>query len=140
MPPTVFPLLRERKLALGIFVSGALLMLIFSEFLRWPCPFFHLTGIPCPGCGLTRATVLLLQGDLRGSLTFHAFAPLVLVGFGILGTAGLLPERSREPWLGMLERLERQSYLVFILLAALVFYWLGRVIFLNSAFLQLIRE
>ena len=31
------------------------------------CPFKVLTGLPCPGCGLTRGTVALLHGDTAGA-------------------------------------------------------------------------
>jgi hypothetical protein len=40
------------------------------------CPSAALLGIPCPGCGLTRATLALLHGDLASALRFH---PLVFV-------------------------------------------------------------
>jgi hypothetical protein len=35
------------------------------------CPFKVMTGLPCPGCGMTRSVVTLLHGDLRTSLYFH---------------------------------------------------------------------
>jgi hypothetical protein len=38
------------------------------------CPLASTLGIPCPGCGLTRATLSLLHGDVRTALRFH---PLV---------------------------------------------------------------
>jgi hypothetical protein len=40
------------------------------------CPFAILTRHPCPGCGLTRATLALLHGHLGQALRFH---PLVLL-------------------------------------------------------------
>jgi hypothetical protein len=40
------------------------------------CPSAALLGLPCPGCGLTRATVALLHGDFAAALRFH---PLVFV-------------------------------------------------------------
>ncbi len=43
------------------------------------CPFHAATGWWCPGCGLTRATHHLLQGDLVGALSRHLLAPAVLV-------------------------------------------------------------
>lgn len=34
--------------------------------------------MPCPGCGLTRATLRLLALDVRGALAFHPLVFLVL--------------------------------------------------------------
>ncbi len=39
----------------------------------WPCPFFYCTGIPCPGCGITRSFIALVQGDFNASFQYHAF-------------------------------------------------------------------
>lgn len=35
------------------------------------CPFLATTGLPCPGCGLTRAMVHLAHGDLKSSWRRH---------------------------------------------------------------------
>ncbi len=43
------------------------------------CAFRDVTGIPCPGCGLTRSWVALLHGDLAASLGFHPLGWLVLL-------------------------------------------------------------
>jgi hypothetical protein len=51
------------------------------------CPFALLTGIPCPGCGLGRATLALLSGDPRQAFHFH---PLVFVALPALGGFGWL--------------------------------------------------
>lgn len=40
------------------------------------CPLASVFGVPCPGCGLTRATLALAHGDLKHALELH---PLVLV-------------------------------------------------------------
>lgn len=60
------------------------------------CPFYNLTGLPCPGCGLTRAFVCLGHGQWRESLHWH---PL---GWLIYGVCLLLWLRSGLFWgLGM---------------------------------------
>jgi len=41
------------------------------------CPFYNLTGLPCPGCGLTRAFVCLGHGQWRESLHWHPLGWLV---------------------------------------------------------------
>ncbi|MDC0260559.1 DUF2752 domain-containing protein [Synechococcus sp. AH-551-N17] len=43
----------------------------------WGCPFRALTGIPGPGCYLTRATSAALTVDLHRALEFHLFGPMV---------------------------------------------------------------
>lgn len=42
------------------------------------CAMYRTTGLPCPGCGLTRSWVAALHGDLSGSLGHHALGWLVL--------------------------------------------------------------
>ena len=44
------------------------------------CPFYNLTGLPCPGCGLTRAFVCLGHGRWLESLHWH---PLGLLIYGV---------------------------------------------------------
>ncbi len=46
-------------------------------------------GLPCPGCGLTRALSQLLQGHLARAIALHPLAPLVALdaaaGWGLWG-------------------------------------------------------
>lgn len=37
------------------------------------------TGLPCPGCGLTRSIVAAVHGDIRKSLVYHRLGLLTLV-------------------------------------------------------------
>lgn len=46
-----------------------LMMLLFHEV----CPMLIVTGLPCPGCGLTRAGVLLLLGYTKEAFDMHPF-------------------------------------------------------------------
>ena len=67
-----------------------------------PCIVYHITGFPCPACGLTRAFLSLVQFDLRGAFAYHPlfffvpFLPILaweriphkrrdIVAFSILG-------------------------------------------------------
>lgn len=40
------------------------------------CPSAGWLGIPCPGCGLTRAALRLAAGDLAGALQLHPLVPV----------------------------------------------------------------
>ena len=42
------------------------------------CPLYRLTGIACPGCGLTRGFHALLNGDVLTALDYNAMLPIYL--------------------------------------------------------------
>lgn len=42
------------------------------------CLFNNLTGIPCPGCGLTRSLTSAVHGDFAGSFSHHRLGMVVL--------------------------------------------------------------
>ena len=44
------------------------------------CPLHSLTGLNCPGCGLTRGFHALFQGDVVSALRFNALLPV----FGLI--------------------------------------------------------
>lgn len=48
-----------------------------------PCVFHRMTGLWCPGCGLTRGTHALLTGNPIEALGYNLFTPLALVGIVI---------------------------------------------------------
>lgn len=55
------------------------------------CPFHSLTGLPCPGCGLTRAFVCLGHGQFSQSLHWHPIGWLIYGVFVALwARAGLI--------------------------------------------------
>ncbi|WP_246282481.1 DUF2752 domain-containing protein [Flavobacterium agri] len=53
------------------------------------CPFKMLTGMPCPGCGITKSLVFLYEGDIYKSLYYHIFGLSTFVF--CLGLLVLLP-------------------------------------------------
>lgn len=48
------------------------------------CPLYQLTGLACPGCGLTRGFHALFHGDILGTLDYNLLIPLYAVFFGYL--------------------------------------------------------
>lgn len=56
------------------------------------CPFELLTGIPCPGCGMTRAILCLIAGNPSDALLYNPFSFFLLT----LVTASILPRRWLE--------------------------------------------
>ena len=62
----------------GIFVYFQFIMPKLSVF---PCFFYHVLGIYCPGCGGTRAIGALLQGKPLLSFWYHPLVPYTVVLF-----------------------------------------------------------
>lgn len=50
------------------------------------CPFKMLTGMPCPGCGITKSFVAIYEGDLKKSFSYHLFGiPIMLISVLMIG-------------------------------------------------------
>lgn len=64
----------------------------------WNCPIKYLTGVPCPGCGLSRALAALLRLDFRTALRFHPMVfvlpPVVL--YALFGKKPLFGSKNLE--------------------------------------------
>ena len=54
------------------------LFLLFLWIMGYQCPLLFFFGIPCPFCGMTRAFLCVLEGDLAKSFYFHPLWPIVL--------------------------------------------------------------
>ncbi|HEY4103302.1 MAG TPA: DUF2752 domain-containing protein [Polyangiaceae bacterium] len=62
------------RAAIALGIGGAFALIAAAHFPL--CPMAGVLGIPCPGCGLTRATLALLHGDVQRAWSLH---PLVFV-------------------------------------------------------------
>jgi len=87
----------DRMRDLGMLL-GLLTWLVYTKFffgLRTvhmvlpPCPFYYLTGHPCPFCGGTRSFAYMWEGDLADSVRLFPLGPAFFMG-ALLGSAGLL--------------------------------------------------
>ncbi|MBK5295387.1 MAG: DUF2752 domain-containing protein, partial [Acidobacteriia bacterium] len=45
------------------------------------CPFYWLTTLPCPLCGITRGLCAAAKGHWAQAIEFHALSPLFLLAF-----------------------------------------------------------
>ncbi len=60
----------KRLFSLLLFCLGALVLIrLLPYFYR--CPFYTITGIPCPGCGMTRAFFAAVRLDWRQALHWN---------------------------------------------------------------------
>lgn len=64
---------------------------VLATFGLLPCPTAAILRVPCPGCGMTRATLALVHGDVAQALRFHPLVLLVLpVLAAVFGTNSLV--------------------------------------------------
>jgi Protein of unknown function (DUF2752) len=96
-----------------------------------PCPFFYLTGHPCPFCGGTRSFAYMWRGDLSDAVRLYPLGPLLfagtMLGAGGLG-AGMITGRTWNPRLS-----PRQWRLVTVgAVSALLISWALKVFVLGN--------
>lgn len=70
----------RKWIVLGLALGGVGLAFLVRENFRGlpPCPLQSTTGLYCPGCGVTRASRALLQGDIAGAMRMNSVAVLLM--------------------------------------------------------------
>jgi len=71
-----------------------------------PCPFYYLTGHPCPFCGGTRSFAFMWRGDLADAVRLFPLGPLLFAGTfaGVAGlAAGAVTGRTWTPRLSSMQ-------------------------------------
>lgn len=102
---------KHRGAILGLSVILGVCLLRFA--LGLPCPIAYLTGISCPGCGMTRGLWSLLTLDFSAAWHFHpaAFAlPPTCILWGIF---------YRKGW----KKAANASLVAFAVLLLVIYLW-----------------
>jgi hypothetical protein len=104
------------------------------------CLFKNLTGLPCPGCGLTHSFCSLAKGRVASAFAFNAIGPpmfLLAAGFWFRSLAIVL---GRMKPVVAFDRIARGVLLGRLLLGALALYGVGRIIYIVAFAPQLIES
>ena len=76
------PEIVRKDFLLSLMAMSLLALVLF--ILDIGCPTRFLTGICCPGCGMTRAVMHLCKGDVAGAIHYHPLVftlPIIVVLF-----------------------------------------------------------
>jgi hypothetical protein len=111
---------------LGIFLAGlfAVWHPASDPASSW-CLYYRVSGMPCPGCGMTRALAALFHGEWREVLRLHPWAPAVVAqvaGAWLLWGVALAKRGLALPrWL-------RFEFVGLANVAVLCALWVGRIV------------
>jgi hypothetical protein len=125
--PVYAEMLRPRVLALGIAAAGAAQIVGAFFGMGIPCAFHWMTGIPCPGCGLTRSISALLRGRLSDSFWLHPLGPLLFLALVMALVTGIMPGAVRERLIGVVGVVEAKSGITVWLGVLLMIVWVVRL-------------
>lgn len=80
-------------------ISLIVCMLLLHLITGTSCLFRATIGIPCPGCGLTRAGVCVLKLDFKGAFYYHPLFWLVPIIIGLEIFKKIRPNPKKTLWI-----------------------------------------
>ncbi len=121
-------LLRKRGTTLILLCVVTLQTLLISVGLPgWQCPIHSTLGITCPGCGLSTAMVLLIEGDWQRAIHTHAFAPVFLFAIILMGIVSILPGNLHRKAVLQIAAIENYIAFAAYILFGIMIYWIFRL-------------
>ncbi|MDR3152251.1 MAG: DUF2752 domain-containing protein [Bifidobacteriaceae bacterium] len=97
-------------------VSISLVIAFFLAF-GWICPFYYITGIPCPGCFITRSIFALAKLNINEAIYYSAVGPCIPIFAIILLICHIFKQKQIF------------KILLFIFASIIILYWIYRLIF-----------
>jgi hypothetical protein len=92
-----YSFLFSRKAGLGALALVLLAAALPSQGAGVPiCLFRYVTGLPCPGCGLTRSFSCILHGEFERGYDLHPFGYLLLPLFILAASTVFIPASFRS--------------------------------------------
>ena len=83
-------------------LGAIILFYAVLELLGVTCPIKFVTGISCPGCGMSRAWLAALRLDWRTAFRFHPLFLLPIPAAGLLLLRRKFPEKAFRCGMGLI--------------------------------------
>ena len=87
-----------------------------------PCPLRFLTGLKCPGCGVTRMCISLLRGNFSAAWQYNPVLLCLLPLFLFLGIQSIISYLKS----GRVAFSRRVNFLIYCMIAVLLIFFLVR--------------
>ena len=83
-----------------------------------PCLFYRLLGLKCPGCGMTRAAVSIVRGDLKAAAGYNIMSVTVMPALFVYLVYRVIREEGFNN-----KDVEVWEYFFFILIFMVAFFY-----------------
>ena len=111
------------------FLAASSILVLLASFVWTPsafpklqlCWLRRLTGVSCPGCGLTRAFCAISHGDLAGAWSFHPFAFAFYAGAVVLAVWPFATRGREDLGARVVRSVRTQAIVVAFVVALLAF-------------------
>lgn len=94
------------------------------------CGFKNLTGLPCPGCGLTHSFCALGKGNLFDAFAFNALGPLLFLALALIWVRAALVLAGKPEPVAAIDRMTTRFKLVRNLVIAFGVFGVARILYL----------
>jgi len=94
------------------------------------CAFKNLTGLPCPGCGLTHSFCALAKGEIMDAFSWNLMGPVLFMLFILLWTRSGAVLLNRASFVELFDRVTDRLNVVRFLAIAFGVYGIARIVYL----------
>ncbi|HYL99696.1 MAG TPA: DUF2752 domain-containing protein [Blastocatellia bacterium] len=94
------------------------------------CTFKNLTGLPCPGCGLTHSFCSFAKGHIEEALTYNGIGPVLFIVMIFVWLRNGLVLLGRSEPASQLDAIWRKLHLTATFGAAFFVYGIGRMVYI----------
>jgi hypothetical protein len=98
-----------------------------------PCVFLHLTGIPCPSCGLTTSVAHAARFHFYESITTQPFGIVIFISAALCIPLSIFLWRRRIPWSRLKSSLGG-NLVIYLTIALFILSWLYKIAAMKGLF------